>query len=345
MIYVFCPYALVTGGPDALHQLVYYLKKANFSASIVYCDIKTKKYEIPKPYQAYVMEYDLLEEIEDDEKNILVIPETLWFYAKKFNKCKRYIWRLSVNNNTEKTNLISKIFIIFKKVFSKKFFKVLIKKPNKIQYLLNFFRNKRYDFTENVFDLHLCASYYAYDYVSSYTEKCRIFIEPISLSFLSNIPENHGKFLQRKNIVLYNPAKNYKFTKKVLKSDSFTNIKFIPLKGYSQKELCELYQSSKLYIDFGTFPGAERIPKEAVINGCNILTGRNGASNFYGDVPIKDEYKIDSIDKNISIIQTKIVSMINSYEQIFNDFDEYRKTVENLEDNFMKDINILFKGN
>ena len=63
-------------------------------------------------------------------------------------------------------------------------------------------------------------------------------------------------------------------------------INFIPLKGYNQKELISLFRESMVYMDFGFFPGAERLPKEAVINGCLIITGRNGASDFHGDVHI-----------------------------------------------------------
>ena len=194
--------------------------------------------------------------------------------------------------------------------------------------------------------MHLCASYYAFDYVSSKTKKnCQILIEPISLFFLENYNlKNNGK---RENIVLFNPRKNYSFTKQII---SFAKRKkypivFMPLKGYSQDELTKLYSKAKLYIDFGSFPGAERIPKEAVINGCNILTGTNGASGFYGDVPIDNEFKIKSIKSNIKIIVDRIDFMLNNYENLYNRFDTYRKQVLGLEANFEKQLIRLFCEN
>lgn len=343
MIYVFCPYGLITGGPDALHQLVYYLNKNNINASIVYCDIKKKKLGIPDAYKVYIKDYLVCNDIVDSEENTLVYPETLSFYGKNYHKAKKVVWWLSVDNNTDNTNFFSKICILLKKIFSKKFFTSLIKKPNKIRYLINFFKNKKINFKDDKIDWHLCASYYAFNYVSSRTKKCSLLIEPISLYFLSNIPENFGEDLNREEIILYNPRKNFKFTKKIINQKSLKNVKFIPLTGYNQSQLCLLYQKSKLYIDFGEFPGAERIPKEAVINGCNILTGKNGASGFYNDVPILDSYKIESNSSNIKHICDTILNMVENYARIFHDFDIYRDTVKNLEKNFEIGILDFFK--
>ena len=39
-------------------------------------------------------------------------------------------------------------------------------------------------------------------------------------------------------------------------------LKFEALRGLTQEQLIEKYETSKLYIDFGAFPGAERIPEE-----------------------------------------------------------------------------------
>ena len=78
MIYVFCPYGLVTGGPDALHQLVYYLNKIDKKASIVYCDIEGRNHNIPRNYLPYVSSY-LLNFVFRTIKVITIeIAEFLW---------------------------------------------------------------------------------------------------------------------------------------------------------------------------------------------------------------------------------------------------------------------------
>ena len=37
------------------------------------------------------------------------------------------------------------------------------------------------------------------------------------------------------------------------------------------EEISDLFRKVKLYVDFGNFPGPERLPKEAVYNGVNNL--------------------------------------------------------------------------
>ena len=121
MIYVLCPYELVTGGPDALHQLVYYLNKNFINSEIVYCDIHNYDMKIPKVYQCYVNSYKLIKDILDSEENVVIMPETLWFYGSKFMKCKKILWWLSVDNNAKNSCLFLKLFLVFKKVFSRRF--------------------------------------------------------------------------------------------------------------------------------------------------------------------------------------------------------------------------------
>lgn len=329
-IYVICPYGLVTGGPDALHQFVFYCNSNNIDSSIIYCDINNKNKPIPTPYMNYVDKYGLMSDIIDNDENAIVVPETLTHLLKKFNNIKKYVWWLSVQNDTNAV-FKNKLKTVFKKIFNLN----NIKKVFKIRTLINYVKHKPYKFDSDDV-IHLCASYYAFDYVSNKTSNCHLLIEPISKYFL----ENSYDLKEKKNVCLYNPKKNINFTKKIIKKAS--NINFIPLIGYSQKELIDLYASSKVYIDFGFFPGAERIPKEAVKCGCCVITGKNGASAFYNDVPVLDEYKFDSKDENIDKIIDKIMYCFINYDEIKKDFDEYRSVVNRLESNFVAGLIDIF---
>ncbi len=342
-IYVLCPSYLISGGPDALHQIVYYLNKINQYAYLVYVDLRKKKYKVPACYQEYIKngEYKLLSEIEDKSDNAIICPETLTFLLDKYSNVKKYVWWLSVNNDTERSNIFDKFKILLRKLSPKQLIKQ-IKKKNKLLNVIYFFKHKKFDFTDNGNITHLCASYYAYDYVSNNTNaECFLCVEPISKYFLDNI--NYGTECHREDTVIYNPAKNFKFTKKIIKACK--GINFLPLKGYSQVELLNIYRKSKLYIDFGTFPGAERIPKEAVINGCCILTGRNGASAYFNDVPINDEFKIASVNENLSLIKSKIEWILSDYDNCIDYFEVYRQFVKNLETNFIEQLSKIFGSN
>ena len=344
-IFVLIPYGLVTGGPDALHQLVYYLNKLGFDAIAIYLGAGSYNEQIPNPYKNYIDHFLLFDDLKDDADNIVIIPEFISFLSSSFKKSKVYIWWLSVNYNFTKTSVFFKLYFLLTMPLRiiknyKKGFNWL--KSN----FLNVLKKKKYNFKNESKNVsHLCASYYAFDYVSKHTSNnCYLCIEPISKIFLNEYLKSTKDLINneksKKDIVLYNPAKCGAFVSKIISKTS--GITFIALKGMSQKELIECYKNAKVYIDFGPFPGAERMPKEAVLFGCAILTGNNGASGFYGDVPIPDAYKIESKVSNIEIIIEKIKFMLNNYEQIVQDFAVYKETVLNLENNFEKQLKKIF---
>ena len=337
-VYVFCPYGLVTGGSDALHQLVYYVNQIQLIAHIVYTDISKKGKAIPKPYQIYVKDYLLRSEVEDSPDNEIIVPETRTFYLPDYPLSKKFIWWLSVNNNSDSGG-VKKSESFIRKLFSNGTMKKIFSgyyTPDRIK---EFLRNKPYDFAkEDLKITHLCASAYALSYVSSRTKNPAFsFVEPISLFYLKKGEYTGGT---REKRILYNPKKNPSFYKSLLKKNS--GLSFVPLKGYNQKQLLSLYRTSILYIDFGFFPGQERIPKEAVYNGCLVLTGTNGASFFHQDVPIPKEDKIESKKENIALIYKRIQELMDHYDEYVSSFSEYRKMVKETEGRFVESIQEIF---
>ena len=96
----------------------------------------------------------------------------------------------------------------------------------------------------------------------------------------------------------------------------------------NSSEIVDLMQKSKLYIDFGEFPGPERIPREAVLMGCNIITSTKGSAGANDiDVPIDRTLKIEAIDENINKIVSLIEDIINNYAKYYPMFNEYRRKV------------------
>ena len=142
----------------------------------------------------------------------------------------------------------------------------------------------------------------------------------INLSFLKEKVR-----YSKENTVLYNPKKGLKFTQKLIQSAP--HIHWIPLENKNRDELSHLFKTSKIYIDFGHFPGKDRMPREAVISDCCIITGIKGAARFYEDVSIPSKYKIEQINKNIPIIISLIESIFLNYEESIKDFEIYRQMI------------------
>ena len=128
------------------------------------------------------------------------------------------------------------------------------------------------------------------------------------------------KNTKKENLVLYNPSKGYEITLKIKKL--LPDIKFIELKGLSRNNLNKLFQKAKLYIDFGNHPGKDRLPREACINGCCIIVGKNGSASYFEDVPISDNYKFDNSD--LTGIKNRILDIFENYEERSLDFTFYR---------------------
>ncbi len=335
-IYVFCPYGLVTGGPDALHQMVYYLNSLHKEAHLVYLGASKRNQKLPDAYRAYIQDYLLFEDVKDEKGNIIVLPEFISQYQRKFKKAKVYLWWLSVDYNLDKTSLFFKTFFFLTIPLR---FLLRIRDPFFLTYtrIKDCFFKEKYDFQnqpENV--RHLCASYYALDHVKKNKREGHPCIEPISKIFLSEKEMTEEEIRKKKDIILYNPAKSEEYVQ-MLKKEA-PDLPFFPLRGLSQSELIQKYREAKMYIDFGPFPGAERMPKEAVLNHCLILTGRRGASGYHGDVPIKEEYKIEGMKENVHTIISMIKKMLSDYVKLDTDFDEYRKMVSSLEENFIRTL-------
>lgn len=332
--YVLCPYGLVTGGPDALHQMVYYLNSIGKEAHLVYLNISKKTYDIPNNYKTYANDYMLINEVKDEFDTTIIIPEFLSYMTKYYKNADVRIWWLSVYYNFNQTSIPFKLFLLATyplrllvnrkmgfKNFNQMYSKALFKSKYKFEH-------------ESPNIRHICASYYAYNYVSKRTKnEVALCIEPISKVFLNKSNRDNN---DRSDVILYNPKKCGKYVKKIIKKSK--GLKFYALAGLSQEELIKKYQESKLYIDFGPFPGAERIPKEAVINGCAILTGKFGAAGYRQDVVIDDKYKIDATNENIKKIIEQIKYMLNNYSDIKDDFKEYADRVYCLEDCFLKQL-------
>ena len=99
---------------------------------------------------------------------------------------------------------------------------------------------------------------------------------------------------------------------------------------------------SKVYIDFGNHPGKDRIPREAAISGCCIITGKRGSAKYKDDVYIEDEFKFNDSEENIDSIISKINYLIENYENETKKFDLYRDRISKEEIVFEKDIDKIF---
>ncbi len=323
-IYVLCPPNVKTGGTELLHQLNYWLGQNGYNSYITYyCVDKSDNSNLtPKDFEIYVKEYKTESDIEDDENNIIIIPEIDVKMAVKYKKAMTIIWWLSVDNyknNRGLRNVLKNQGIIglLKSILHK-----------------NLILNDKYVYKA---DYHLCQSYYAIDFLNNLNVKnCAYLSDYVNDMYLNA----EYDIATKEDIVLYNPKKGKEFTEKIIKSSNF---KFVPIENLTTEGVKNLLLKSKVYIDFGHHPGKDRFPREAAMCGCCIITGKRGAAKFYNDVPINEEFKFDDDEKSIGIIINKIQDCIEDYEKNIEKFDSYRKFIKNEKQQFIDDIKNIFK--
>ena len=168
--------------------------------------------------------------------------------------------------------------------------------------------------------IHIVQSWYAYWWLQGK------YIESIYVTdYLNDEYMNADLSKPRKRQIVYNPKKGLEITKRIMAE--LPNEKFIPIENMTVAEIKSLMEESMLYIDFGNHPGKDRIPREAAMCGCCVITNREGSAAYYEDVAIPNEYRIDmtcenSLDEAVRMIEY----CLNHYDDslLSADFMEYR---------------------
>ena len=335
-IYILAPANTATGGPEALHQLAYSLKKKNFNISMHYLPYSQKKL-IHHNYKRYRINYAKI--IEDKSNNVLIIPEYYFFLneSKKYKKITKILWWLSLDNY-----LISKFRFVVPKLIRSifnipfklvKFFNYLtlnkfglLTYQSYIKHIFSIFNIKEFKEFKDI-KFHYAQSYYAYNFLKKSFFRNTFYLADYQRKEFLHKTNNFYKF--KENLICYYPFKSNEFINRIINFDK--KIKFIPIVNFSTKELINLLKKTKIYIDFGFHPGKDRLPREALLFGNCIITNKQGSANNKVDIPITNEFKFDENRSNLLKINKKIINIFNNYQKEFLKFQNYFEIVKNEE--------------
>lgn len=302
-IIVICPGGAATGGVELLHQLVDSLILHGCDAAICYYPF-FKKFQIPPQYQKYkcpVVEYSIAKK----KSSNIILPEVFSYLSNNFESNKVYIWWMSVDN--------------YKKSGSWKFA------------IKNYFLPWRYKSINNKvfgkkFDGHFYQSEYAKDFLEKHIVNNIWYLSDyLNLEYLSRGKEIN--YSLKENLVVYNPAKGITQTNAIL--PLLKDVQVVPIVGMKRDAVMNLLERAKVYIDFGNHPGKDRIPREAAILGCCVLTNLRGSASNSIDIPISDFYKVDDYKDSFEVeAAEKIISILTNFNNHIINFDNYRKIIE-----------------
>ena len=257
-IYILCLHGVRTGGPEAIHQLSDALITQGFDARMVYYDwAQIAALEGMKPQPGYLFgqrtnpienyahyAVNVTDRIPNEEGVIVVLPETLCHLAPLFDKASVLIWWLSVDNGF---GALAKVNLNH------------LRKPG-VQ--------------------HAAQSVYANRFIVS------LGLTPAPGAFRTDYTADMREIAtpkpraERLQLALFNA--NHKVVDdlqsifdEVARLDP--SISCQALHHMPRASLAELLSVARLYVDLGCMPGKDRLPREAWLMGCDVLT-----SSHYG---------------------------------------------------------------
>ena len=254
---VVCPANAVTGGPEAMHQLVHTANRAQpGSAAILYAPFTV--HANPQEYRHYECPIIMRDQVPQDA--LVVLPEIWPDIAATFsNRCA--LWWLSVGN----------------------------------------FGSHGQRNLERI-SLHLCQSRYAFEHVQK-----NLSFEPMMLTDWVDVLPVDTVRLPR---VAVNPAKDAGMLRYFVESKKFD---VAELRGMDKIGVSAALHGSRMYVDFGNHPGRDRLPREAALAGCTVLSTYLGAACYWDDMPLPNHYKFDTLDE-----------LTGKVEEELDHYDHYR---------------------
>ena len=330
-IYVYCPASVVTGGGELLHQLVDFLNHYGECAYIVY--IGKNDHKVPNAYSKYNIK--VTEFVDDNDSSVVVCGEGFLYLASQYKNAQIILWWLSVDNayNSE----LQLQYISLKDVFKWKF-------RTGLRALKLRLKNKMFFKHLSIRKIRSLNAINAYQ-----SEYARLYLESLGFERLVPLKDYiNTEYYQadminnsvRKPKVLYNPRKGVEFTEKLIAMSP--DIQWCPIQNMNRQQILDIFHSSMLYIDFGNHPGKDRLPREAALNGCCIITGRRGAAKNDIDINIPSAYKFDEKTSSKEEIVNRIRFVLNNYEICKKDFYHYKELILSEKEEFENQIIALF---
>lgn len=339
-IYLMAPSNFFTGGPLSTHQFGKIIEtQSNYDVYIYYTP-KINTNPVHKEFKKFKLKYTF--KIEDKKENILIIPEhyPALQEALKYNKIKKVIWWLSVDNyinskfRAENNRIIRGIikipyFVIY--IFNKiTFFTfgIFTLKDYLKKYYKFFNFNSFKELTQS--RIHLAQSNYALNFINDKLRNIKkLLIEDQQRNLYIKIYKQKKNLINKskKNIVSYNATKSNEFINSIINYDK--KITFVPIRGLTSKQMTNLLIKSKIYIDYGYHPGKDRAPREAALFDNCIITNLKGSAKFYKDIPIPHNFKFEEKRKNLIKINKLIYSIFNNYSKKLKKMEKYKKKILN----------------
>jgi hypothetical protein len=256
-IYLLCLWNVRTGGPEAIHQLSDALIEQGLQARMVYYEWQQiAALEQAKPQGGYyfgarsneIAEYaryktSIADGVPNVPEVIVVLPETLCHLAPKFDKARVLIWWLSVDNGF---GVLSRVNLNHLRKRNVRHAAQSLYAKGLVEALDLSFAGMLSDYTTDMSDLAQPMDWQARPMLALFNANHKV-VHNVD-QIMAEIVADDARFECRK------------------------------LANLSRQEIAELLARARVYVDLGTFPGKDRLPREAARMGCIPIVAPVGAA-------------------------------------------------------------------
>ena len=307
---VVSPAGATSGGSECLHQFGRAIARTGADISMHYLGDGPGQRKSAGWFAHYGL--PVLDELIDEAGQVVVFPEVLTKATIGFTKSRCVIYWLSVDNffRRKRVNVV----------------RDLINTLNLRRYRLFMSQMRRFE--------HLSQSHYATAFLTSHGLESVFVGDYLNDDFLEQSKHSILDASHKLDQVCYNPAKGAKHIEELSRLDR--SLKFVPIRNMTSSEVIECLRVSKVYIDLGMHPGKDRIPREAALMGCCVVTSKLGSAANDVDVPIDKDFKFDI--GNYSDIPNLIGRLFADYSLFAKRFASYRSQIEAEKENFHNNV-------
>ncbi len=180
--------------------------------------------------------------------------------------------------------------------------------------------------------VHLCQSRYALDWLAARGVRGAMLSDYTAPAMAVRPEELAGR---REARVLFAP-RGRAFA--LWLRERVPEVEWRELAGLAPEAVRELFLTSRLYVDFGAHPGRDRMPREAAMLGCCVMTGRRGAAGNSVDVAIPDRYKFGET----WLAARAVRRLVREYPARVGDFATYRAAIAGEREVFAREVAAVF---
>lgn len=320
-VYMLCPGNIHSGGPELCHQLVSQLIRLGVDAYMFYLPNLQGTFDRRNPVDEFYVKYHVpyVFQIEETGHNVLILNESAnWAYFT-YKYIRKIFWWMSVDNYIKDISSLIRA----------RADDALAAPMPKLYYFAP-------DDTE-----HWVQSEYARQFLTlNGVPAKQIFAveDYLNQTFLKNAA--NIDISRKENFVAFNPSKGFNITGQLMKLAP--DIQWRPIRNMTPAQVQELLAASKVYIDFGNHPGKDRIPREAALSGCVVITGRRGAAANAIDINIPDEFKFGETEGDFPKIIEKIRGVFENFGENHAAQAAYRARIQDDRNRFANAVAAAF---